>query len=71
MAIITGGKIIEGAIKRQPVLSGTAAPTANVTGLGVAGVGDQYVNTTTGIYYVVTATNGTSTITWQVLGAQV
>ena len=71
MPIISGGRIIEGAIKRQPVISAAGAPTANVTGLGTMGVGDQYLNTTNGVLYIVTATNGTSTITFAAVGAQV
>lgn len=71
MPVISGGNIIAGAIKRQPVLTGTAAPTANVTGLGILDVGDKYLNTTTGVEYIVTATNKTSTITFVVTGAQV
>lgn len=70
MGIITGGKVIEGALKRQPAFSGAGAPVANVTGLGSAVQGDQYLNTTDGDVYVVTATNGTSTITWAVMGTQ-
>ena len=46
-------------------------PTVNVTFLGVAVVGSQLIDTTGGKLYVCTATNGTSTITWTVAGAQV
>ena len=69
MPIISGGKIIEGA--RRNAMSGAGAPTVNVTGLGTAAVGDQYVDTTNGKLYIVTATNGTSTITWALVGSQV
>jgi hypothetical protein len=62
---------IEGSTTRFPSLSGTAAPTANVTGLGVLAIGDTYVATSTGLAYIVTATNKTSTITWGLIGAQV
>jgi hypothetical protein len=51
-------------------MSGAGAPTVNVTGLGTATVGSFYVNTTTGVWYSCTATNGTSTITWTVIGTQ-
>lgn len=68
MAVISGGKIIEGAVR--PALQLAGAPTVNVTGLGQAQVGDQLVDTTNGKLYICTATNGTSTITWTVVGAQ-
>ena len=62
---------IEGSVTRFPSLSGSAAPTTNVTGLGVLNVGDTYVATSTGVAYIVTATNKTSTIAFAVIGAQV
>jgi hypothetical protein len=62
---------IEGSRSRFPALVGTAAPTANVTGLGQLFVGDTYVNTATGLAYVVTATNHTTTIAFALIGAQV
>lgn len=62
--------IIEGAKARVPLLSGTGAPTANVTGLGLARQGDIYLNVTSGTHYVCTATDKTTTITWVVVGAQ-
>lgn len=71
MAVIDRSNVIAGAVKRQPLLSGAGAPTANVTGLGAASIGDQYLNTSNGVLYVVTATDGTSTITWTVVGSQV
>lgn len=52
------------------ILAGAGAPTANVTGLGVAGVGWIYSNTTTGALYSCSATNGTSTIAWSLVGTQ-
>jgi hypothetical protein len=63
--------IIEGARSRFPALAGSAAPTVNVTGLGVLAVGDTYMATSTGNVYVVTATNKTSTITFVLIGGQV
>lgn len=68
MGIIQGGRIIEGA--RRPEMSGAGAPTVDVTGLGVAQVGDRYTDVTAGKLYICTATNGTSTITWTVVGSQ-
>ena len=44
--------IIEGA--RRNGLTGAGAPTADVTGLGVAIVGDQYTDTTAGKLYICT-----------------
>jgi hypothetical protein len=46
------------------------APTNNATCLGRAVVGSQLVDTTNGKLYIVTATNGTSTITWTSVGSQ-
>lgn len=57
-----------GAQKRPFVLAG--APTNNTTLLGVAGVGDLLNDTTNGVAYICTATNGTSTITWTKVGTQ-
>ncbi len=71
MAIISGGNVISGASQRVYTIKAAGAPTVNVTGLGVAGIGDQYINTTTGVLSICTATNGTSTIVWTVVGAQV
>ena len=72
MAVITGiNSIVSSAeINNARVMKAAGAPTTNVTGLGVLAVGDLYVNTTNGTLYVVTATNGTSTITFAVAGAQ-
>lgn len=85
MPVITGGKVIEGAQYRTDTqVSATGAPVApvsvyqnagtpvnNTTLLGVAGVGDLLSDTTNGKLYICTATNGTSTITWTVVGTQV
>lgn len=69
MAIIQGGKIIEGAIRRIAQLSGAGAPAANL-GAGSVQLGDLYINTTTGSLYSVTATNGTTTVTWSLVATQ-
>jgi hypothetical protein len=50
--------------------SGAGAPTVNVTGLGSATVGSLYTDTTAGELYICTATNGTSTIVWTVVGTR-
>lgn len=68
MGVISGGNIIEGAVR--PPISNAGAPTVNVTGLGAAQVGDQLVDTTNGVLYICTATNGTSTIVWTKVGVQ-
>lgn len=70
MAIIEGGRVIEGAGLGAP-LRNSGAPTANVTYLGTAVVGSQLIDTTNGKMYVCTATNNTSTIAWTVVGTQV
>jgi hypothetical protein len=56
-------------LHRPMLLAG--APTNNVTYLGRAVVGAQLIDTTNGKAYICTATNGTSTITWTVIGTQV
>lgn len=50
-------------------LSGAGAPTTT-TGVGTAGVGWRYTDTTAGKLYVATATDGTTTVTWVVAGSQ-
>ena len=70
MPVITGGEVYAG-LRRGNVFVGSGVPTVNVTGLGSLVVGDMYVNSATGVVYVVTATNGTSTITFTVVGTQV
>jgi len=51
-------------------IAGAGAPTVNVTGLGVCGVGSQYTDTTAGKLYICTATDGSTTITWVTVGSQ-
>ncbi len=85
MPTISGGKVIEGAQLRPvvqtnastgasvtpvAVYSNAGAPTNNTTLLGVAAVGALLSDTTNGKLYICTATNGTSTITWTVVGTQ-
>jgi hypothetical protein len=69
MAVIEPGRVIEGSGLDAP-LRNAGAPTVNVTYLGVAVVGSNLIDTTNGKQYICTATNGTSTITWTVVGAQ-
>lgn len=69
MPTISGGRIIEGSGLGAPLLN-AGAPTTNVTYLGIAVVGSKLIDTTNGIDYICTATNGTSTITWTKVGLQ-
>lgn len=69
MGIIESGRVIEGSGLAAP-LRNAGAPTNNVTFLGVAIVGSQLIDTTNGKAYICTATNGSSTVTWTVVGAQ-
>ena len=69
MPVITGGRVMEGNGLARPLLN-AGAPTTNVTGLGQAVVGALLIDTTNGKLYICTATNGTSTITWTVVGTQ-
>lgn len=70
MATIAGGNVIEGSGLGSPLLN-AGAPTVNVTHLSTAVVGSLLIDTTNGKLYICTATNGTSTITWTLVGAQV
>lgn len=73
MALTSGG-VIEGTnyigSRSTRTFKAAGAPTVNVTQVGVAAIGDLYVDTTAGKLYICTATNGTSTITWTVVGTQ-
>lgn len=69
MPVISGGTVMQGNGLARPLLN-SGAPTNNVTGLGAAVVGALLIDTTNGKLYICTATNGTSTITWTVVGAQ-
>lgn len=60
-----------GASQRVYTIQGAGAPTTNVTGLGIAVVGNQYIDTTAGKLYICTATDGSTTIAWTVVGTQV
>ena len=67
MPVISGGNVMEGDGFPSHAFAGAGAPAANYRA-GVARVGSEYINTTTGVRYVCTATNGTSTATWTVAG---
>lgn len=84
MPVISGGKVIEGAQLRPRaqtsatgataapvgIYSNAGAPGANTPLAGVAGLGDLLTDTTNAKLYICTATNGTTTITWTVVGSQ-
>lgn len=69
MPVITGGSI-HGTIGAARVFRGAAAPVVNVTLVGIAGLGDLYSDTAGAKLYICTATNGSTTITWTVVGTQ-
>lgn len=69
MPVITGGEIYSGA-QRGNLFSISGAPVANTTLVGQAAIGDLLVNRANGTVYVCTATNGSTTITWTVVGSQ-
>lgn len=69
MGIIETGRGTEGLGLGVPFRN-AGAPVANTTLLGIAVVGSRLIDTTNGKDYICTATNGTSTITWTVVGAQ-
>jgi hypothetical protein len=68
MPVIKGGNVITGGDGQvRGALHGTGAPAANY-GAGTVDRGAMYINDTTGVLYICTATNGTTTATWSVLG---
>jgi hypothetical protein len=70
MPILTGGVVMPGDGFLQGALEGAGAPAANAFA-GQVRVGSVYINTTGGVMYICTATNGSTTATWTVVGAQV
>lgn len=70
MPILAGGNVITQDGFPRGVLDGAGAPAANF-GAGTVRIGSMYINTTNGVLYICTATNGTTTATWTVVGAQV
>jgi hypothetical protein len=67
--MVNHSNMVGSGLTSAPLLS-DGAPVANETFLGVAVVGSRLTDTSTGIAYICTATNGTSTITWTKVGAQ-
>jgi hypothetical protein len=68
MAVISGGTIIPGG-PTSPPLEKAGALVANDFAAGLV-IGRQAIDSTNGKLYVCTATNGTTTSTWTVVGAQ-
>ncbi len=69
MPIISGGNIMPGNGLGTSSLTKTSALAANDFA-GQCAVGSQAVDTTNGKLYICTATNGSTTSTWVVVGAQ-
>lgn len=68
MAVISGGNIIPGGPTSGPLeKAGALATNDFAAGLVVGRLG---VDSTNGKLYICTATNGTTTSTWTVVGAQ-
>lgn len=68
MPIISGGQVMPGNGLRTPLQKAGALVANDFAGQCV--VGSQAIDTTNGKNYVCTATNGTTTSTWTVVGAQ-
>lgn len=72
MAVITGGKIIEGSGLGDPLLN-AGAPTSGAGGTysGVAVVGSVLIDTVNGKLYICTNATVGATFAWTVVGSQV
>jgi hypothetical protein len=68
MGIISGGNVMP-SDGIQRVITKAGAPSANEFA-GQVALGGRLVDTTNAKEYICTATNGTSTATWTVVGAQ-
>lgn len=68
MPVISGGVVMPGNGVTRPITN-AGAPAANAFA-GSVQVGSQLVDTTNGKLYICTATNGTTTATWTVVGTQ-
>lgn len=68
MGVISGGNIIPGGPTTIP-LEKAGALASNDFASGLV-IGRQAVDSTNGKLYICTATNGTTTATWTVVGAQ-
>jgi hypothetical protein len=69
MPVISGGKIVPGSGLDAPFLN-AGAPVNDTTYVGMAVVGSLLIDTTNGILYICTVSNGTTTATWTKVGTQ-
>ena len=69
MPILSGGNVIGSDGLPRNIFTKASALAANDFA-GQCAVGSLALNTASGTYYVCTATNGSTTATWGVLGAQ-
>lgn len=69
MAIISGGQVMPGNGLSAPIQKAGALAANDFA--GQVALGGQAVDTVAGKLYICTATNGTTTATWTVVGAQV
>ncbi|OKI47302.1 hypothetical protein [Micromonospora sp. CB01531] len=69
MPIITGGQVMPG--NGVPVQAFTKAGALAANDFaGQCAVGSLAINTSAGVLYICTATNGTTTSTWVTVGSQ-
>lgn len=68
MGVISGGQVMPGNGLGTPLQKAGALAANDFAGQVV--VGGQAIDTTNGKLYICTATNGTTTATWTVVGAQ-
>jgi len=73
MAVIEiSNSILGNGLRSDVAMRGTGPPVPNITGLGQLRAGDRYVDSANGGQYVVTATDGATTISFTgLLGATV
>lgn len=69
MPVISGGQVMPSDGLSQTFRKAGAVVANDFAGSAI--VGSQAVDTTNGKLYICTVTNGTSTATWVVVGAQV
>lgn len=69
MPILSGGNVMPGDGIRTPFTKAGAFAANDFA--GSAQVGSLGINTSAGVLYICTATNGTTTATWVVVGTQV
>ncbi|MFG1776619.1 hypothetical protein ACGFIG_09340 [Micromonospora sp. NPDC049048] len=69
MPILTGGQVMPGNGLPANVFTKAGAVAAN-NFAGQAVVGSLAIDTTAGVLYICTATNGSTTATWVTVGSQ-